>query len=133
VTSLTLAEWQPLVLPFQTAFQAHMAAWRLDGKPRTAHRYATSQNCPLPTLPRAFVERLCWIPAALLSGMCVPGTSSSTACPCGYAAVVNSSAQQLSVPTSTGAKSWTNSLQSPFVLWPWSVARACRSDSSIVR
>src|SRR5215510_14046769 len=33
LTSLTLDEFQQLVLPFEAAFQAHMAAWRLDGKP----------------------------------------------------------------------------------------------------
>jgi hypothetical protein len=26
-----------------------MAAWWLDGQPRTARRYTTYQNCPLPT------------------------------------------------------------------------------------
>src|SRR2546422_5521758 len=26
-----------------------MAAWRLDGKPRTARQFAVYQNCPLPT------------------------------------------------------------------------------------
>jgi Helix-turn-helix of DDE superfamily endonuclease len=26
-----------------------MAAWRLDGKPRTARRFSVYQNCPLPT------------------------------------------------------------------------------------
>src|SRR5215467_11986496 len=25
-----------------------MAAWRLDGKPRTAHRFSVYKNCPLP-------------------------------------------------------------------------------------
>ena len=30
-TSLTLDEFQQLVLPFEAAFHAHMAAWRLDG------------------------------------------------------------------------------------------------------
>jgi hypothetical protein len=49
LTSLTLAEFQPLVPPFAAAFQAHLAAWRLDGRPRTARRYTTDQNCPLPT------------------------------------------------------------------------------------
>src|SRR5713101_5135110 len=34
LTSLTLDEFQQLVPPFETAFQAHLAAWRLDGKPR---------------------------------------------------------------------------------------------------
>ena len=38
-TSLTLDEFQQLVPPFETAFQAHMAAWRLDGKPRTARQF----------------------------------------------------------------------------------------------
>jgi hypothetical protein len=49
LTSLTVDEFQQLVLPFEAAFQAHMAHWRLDGKPRTARRYTTYQNCPLPT------------------------------------------------------------------------------------
>ncbi len=48
-TSLTLDEFQPLVPPFETVFQAHMAAWRLDGKPRTARQFAVYKNCPLPT------------------------------------------------------------------------------------
>ena len=38
LTSLTLDEFQQLVPPFEAAFQARMAAWRLDGKPRTARR-----------------------------------------------------------------------------------------------
>lgn len=49
LTSLTVKEFQRLVPPFEAAFQAHMAAWRLDGQPRTARRYTTYQNCPLPT------------------------------------------------------------------------------------
>jgi Helix-turn-helix of DDE superfamily endonuclease len=49
LTSLTLDEFQQLVQPFEAAFQAHMAEWRLDGKPRTARRYTTYHNCPLPT------------------------------------------------------------------------------------
>jgi hypothetical protein len=48
-TSLTLEEFQQLVPPFEAAFQAHMAAWRLDGKPRTARQFAVYKNCPLPT------------------------------------------------------------------------------------
>ena len=35
LTSVTLDEFQQLVPPFEAAFQAHMAAWRMDGKPRT--------------------------------------------------------------------------------------------------
>jgi Helix-turn-helix of DDE superfamily endonuclease len=49
LTSLTLDEFMQLVAPFETAFQAHMAQWRLDGKPRTARRFSVYQNCPLPT------------------------------------------------------------------------------------
>jgi hypothetical protein len=48
-TSLTLDEFQSLVPPFEAAFHAHMAAWRLDGKPRTARRFTVYQNCPLAT------------------------------------------------------------------------------------
>src|SRR5438477_2114518 len=49
LTSLTLDEFQLLVPPFEAAFQAHMASWCLDGKPRTARRFTIYQNCPLPT------------------------------------------------------------------------------------
>ncbi|SRR6266545_4914807 len=41
-TSVTLDEFQQLVPPFE-------AAWRLDGKPRTARQFAVYKNCPLPT------------------------------------------------------------------------------------
>jgi Helix-turn-helix of DDE superfamily endonuclease len=49
LTSLTRDEFQILVPPFEAAFQAHMAAWRLDGKPRTTRRFSVYQTCPLPT------------------------------------------------------------------------------------
>src|SRR2546430_7751314 len=49
LTSLTRNEFQQLVPPFETALQAHLAAWRLDGKPRTARRFTVYKNCPLPT------------------------------------------------------------------------------------
>jgi Helix-turn-helix of DDE superfamily endonuclease len=49
LTSLTVEEFRELVPPFEATFQAHMAAWRLDGRPRTARRYTTYTNCPLPT------------------------------------------------------------------------------------
>src|SRR5437867_6724240 len=48
-TSVTLDEFQQLVPPFETAFQVRMAAWRMDGKPRTARRFTVYKNCPLPT------------------------------------------------------------------------------------
>src|SRR5262245_4734917 len=49
LTSLTRDELQQLVPPFEAAFQAHMAAWRLDGKPRTARRFSVYPHWPLPT------------------------------------------------------------------------------------
>ena len=49
LTSLTLDEFHQLVTPFEAAFQEHMAVWRLDGKPRSARRYTTYSNSPLPT------------------------------------------------------------------------------------
>ena len=49
LTSLTLDEFQQLVPPFEAAFHAHMATWRLDGKPRTARQFSVYKNCPLPT------------------------------------------------------------------------------------
>src|SRR5882762_3055850 len=49
LTSLTLEEFQILLPPFEAAFHAHMAVWRLDGKPRTARRFRVYRNCPLPT------------------------------------------------------------------------------------
>jgi hypothetical protein len=48
-TSVTLEEFQQLVPPFEVAFHARMAAWRMDGKPRTARRFTVYKNCPLPT------------------------------------------------------------------------------------
>jgi hypothetical protein len=49
LTSLTLEEFEVLVAPFEAAFQDHMAAWRLDGKPRTARRFTVYRTCPLAT------------------------------------------------------------------------------------
>lgn len=49
MTSLVVEEFRALVEPFEAAFQAHMAKWRLDGIPRTARSYSTYKNCPLPT------------------------------------------------------------------------------------
>ena len=49
MTSLTLDEFRLLLPTFEQAFQAHMAVWQLDGYPRTARRYTTYRNCPLPT------------------------------------------------------------------------------------
>src|ERR687885_1374179 len=48
-TSVTLDEFQQLVPPFDAAFHARMAVWRMDGKPRTARRFTVYKTCPLPT------------------------------------------------------------------------------------
>jgi len=48
LTSLTVDEFHILVPPFETAFQAYMREWRLDGKPRTGRSYTTYKNCRLP-------------------------------------------------------------------------------------
>jgi len=48
-TSVTLDEFQQLVPPFEAAFHARMAAWRMDGKPRTARQFRVDKNCPLST------------------------------------------------------------------------------------
>src|SRR5687768_1146722 len=49
LTSLTPDEFEQLMAPFEDAFQAHMARWRLDGKPRTSRQFSVYKNCPLPT------------------------------------------------------------------------------------
>src|SRR3989442_11947056 len=45
-TSLTLDEFHQLVPPFEAAFHAHMAVWRMDGKPWTARRFTVYKSCP---------------------------------------------------------------------------------------
>src|SRR6187431_1678669 len=49
LTSLTVEEFEVLAAPFEAAFQDHMAAWRLDGKPRTSRRFTVYRTCPLAT------------------------------------------------------------------------------------
>jgi hypothetical protein len=61
VTSLTRDEFQPLVPPFEAAFHAHMAAWRLDGTPRTARRFRVYHNCPLPPPADRWFFRLTYL------------------------------------------------------------------------
>ena len=55
VTSLTLAEFQQLVPPFEAAYHAHLAAWRLAGKPRTARRFTRLQKLSSPDAGRSTV------------------------------------------------------------------------------
>src|SRR6266699_7005050 len=68
-TSLTLEEFQQLVPPFATAFQAHLAAWRLDGKPRIARRFTVYQNCPLPTPEERLLFILAYVKTYSLQGV----------------------------------------------------------------
>src|SRR5437773_6825661 len=68
-TSMTLDEFQQLVPPFETAFQAHMASWRLDGKPRTARQFAVYSNCPLPTPEERLLFILAYIKTYALQVM----------------------------------------------------------------
>lgn len=49
LTSLTEPEFGALVAPFETAFQAYMAEWTLEGKPRQHRRYVAYATSPLPT------------------------------------------------------------------------------------
>jgi hypothetical protein len=46
LTSLTVEEFGHLVAPFEQAFVAHMNAWTMDGKPRTARAYTPYANSP---------------------------------------------------------------------------------------
>ena len=55
-TSLTLDEFQQLVPPFEAAFHARMAAWRLDGKPRTARRFTVYKAIS----EKEFLYSGCW-------------------------------------------------------------------------
>jgi hypothetical protein len=69
MTGLTLDEFQQLVPPFEAAFQAHMAAWRLDGQPRTARRFSVYQHCPLPTPEDRLFFLLTYLKTSTLQGV----------------------------------------------------------------
>jgi len=49
LTSLTVEEFQQLLLVFEKEFREHMKKFCLDGKPRVGREYQTYSNCPLPT------------------------------------------------------------------------------------
>ena len=49
-TSVTLDEFQQLIPPFEAACQARMAAWRMDGKPRTARRFTVYRTNHIPSI-----------------------------------------------------------------------------------
>jgi Helix-turn-helix of DDE superfamily endonuclease len=66
---VTLDEFQQLVPPFEAAFHAHMAAWRLDGKPRTARRFRVYQTCPFPTPEDRLLFMLAYVKTYSLQGV----------------------------------------------------------------
>src|SRR2546421_833712 len=68
-TSVTVDEFQQLVLPFEAAFHARMAAWRLDGKPRTARRLPVYETCPLPTPEDRLLFILAYVKTYSLQGV----------------------------------------------------------------
>src|SRR3954465_13103469 len=68
LTSLTLEEFQVVVAPFEAAFQEHMAAWRLDGKPRTARRFTVYRTCPLATPEARLLFLLTYLKTAAVQG-----------------------------------------------------------------
>src|SRR5215211_3180918 len=49
LTSLTVEQFEQLVVPFEQAFVRHMQQWTMEGKPRTARAYTPYANSPLPT------------------------------------------------------------------------------------
>jgi hypothetical protein len=76
LTSLTLEEFEVLVAPFEAAFQDHMAAWRLYGKPRTARRFTVYRTCPLST------PEVRWTPLVRQLGWRVKRESRRIIAPC---------------------------------------------------
>src|SRR5262245_8992962 len=66
--SLTRDEFPELVPPCEGAFQAPMAAWRLEGTPRTARRLSVYQHCPLPTPEDRLLFMLAYMKTYALQG-----------------------------------------------------------------
>jgi len=69
LTSLTPDAFDQLIAPFEDAFQAHMAPWRRDGKPRTARRFAVYKNSPLPTPHERLFYLLTYLKTYSLQGV----------------------------------------------------------------
>jgi hypothetical protein len=85
-TSLTLNEFQQLVPPFETAFHTRMAAWRMDGKPRTARRFTVYKNCPM-HIKLSASRKLLWhyrvtTPTIMLASKELPYDDHTTGGPC---------------------------------------------------
>jgi hypothetical protein len=90
-TSLTRDAFLLLVPPFEAAFQAHRAAWRLDGTPRTAASVPSLSTAPC--RPQKLGCGLSWPPSQPLcsrscTGACLgwarasPTSGCPSSCPC---------------------------------------------------
>ena len=72
VTGVMLREFPQFVPPFESAFHAHLAAWRLDGKPRLTRRCTVACVAwarPQPIHGCTSCSPCCWwscVPSAML-------------------------------------------------------------------
>jgi len=66
LTSLTVAEFEQVVAPFEQAFVRHMNAWTMEGLPRTGRRYSQYATCPLPTPEDRLLFMLVYLKVASL-------------------------------------------------------------------
>ena len=66
LTSLTVEEFEQLVLPFDAAFVRHMHDWTMEGKPRTGRRYSQYATCPLPSPEDRLLFLLSYLKVAAL-------------------------------------------------------------------
>ena len=66
LTSLTVAEFEQLVEPFEAAFVRYMQDWTMEGLARTGRRYSQYTNCPLPTPEERLLFILSYLKVAAL-------------------------------------------------------------------
>jgi hypothetical protein len=66
LTSLTVEQFEQLVVPFEQAFVRHMQQWTMEGKPRTARSYSPYANSPLPTKEDRLLFLLSYLKVASL-------------------------------------------------------------------
>jgi hypothetical protein len=57
LTSLSIDEFEQLVVPFEQAFVRHMQQWTMEGKPRSARAY-TPYSIPTRLVKRGILCRL---------------------------------------------------------------------------
>jgi Helix-turn-helix of DDE superfamily endonuclease len=66
LTSLTVDEFEQVVLPFETAFVRYMQMWTMEGKRRSGRRYSQYATCPLPTAEDRLLFILSYLKVAAL-------------------------------------------------------------------